>query len=444
MKHLARLLTVCLLLALCLAVTVGCTTPDGGSNDIVDTTAADTTAEATETLPATKVLTLDGTYHICIPEDADEITRKTADMMAATLKEKAGLELSVGSVADHSSDRDIILAPNTLEGERAYEVSCTGSILRIAASDATTLYYATEAILDAWLTEDFGLSEAGAVTLAEDRVAELNGLTTRLDNSITVLTQNVRYADDPNRNTVQIRSQRFMELLEEYQPDLIGCQEYTGNWNVWLEKHTKKAGGTGALDGYEMIGCSREGRDKNDGERNPVFYRTDRFELLDSDTTWLCDTPTEAGAVEGSLCKRICTWALLKDKQTGETILFANTHLDHSTDEVRGKQMDILMDYLADRIGEYPFYLTGDFNCTSDSVPYSTAVSKLSDAHRTAWVDYSTETRTYHAYEERGGGEIDFIFHNEKTAPVSYEIISKGYGGYVSDHFGVVAEFVNE
>ncbi len=441
MRHLARLLTICLLLSCVLIAAAGCTSPD---SDGTDTAPSGTTAEATETVPAKDVLTLDSTYHICIPDDADEITRKTADMMAATLKEKAGLDLSVGSVADHSSDRDIILGIEALDGERVYQVSCTGDILRIAASDSTTLYYAAEAVLAAWLTHDFGLAQAGAVILPEDRVDELNGLTTKLDNSITVLTQNVRYADDSDGNTVQNRALRFMALVEEYQPDLIGCQEYTANWEIWLQKHTKKAGGTGALDGYEMIGCSREGRDKKDGERNPIFYRTDRFELLDSDTVWLCDTPTEARAVAGSLCKRICTWALLKDKRTGETILYANTHLDHSTDEVRSAQMNILMDYLADRIGQYPFYLTGDFNCVVNSIPYNTAASNLSDSHKTAWVDHSTETRTYHAYEERGGSEIDFIFHNEQVTPVRYEIISKGYDGYVSDHYGVVAEFVNE
>lgn len=429
MKYMARILVTALSFILCIAALSACTSPDSGSSD---------------TEPVFDGLVLDSTYHICIPDDADEITRKTADMLAAILKEKAGLELSVGSVADHSSDRDIILVPNALDGERTYEVSCVGSILRIAASDSTSLYYAVEAVLDAWLTEDFGLAREGVVTLAQDRVGELNGLATKLDSSIRVLSQNMRVADDPNRNTVQLRSRRFMELLEEYKPDLIGGQEYTLNWNVWLSKYTKKAGGTGALDGYEMVGCSREGRDSQAGEWNPIFYRTDRFELLDSDTTWLCDTPTQPGAVEGSLCNRICTWALLKDKQTGETILFANTHLDHSTDKVRSAQMDILMDYLAERIGEYPFYLTGDFNCVVNSVPYNTATAKLEDSHKTAWEDRSTVTRTYHAYEETGGGEIDFIFHNEKTTPVNYEIISKGYDGYVSDHFGVIVEFVND
>ena len=88
--------------------------------------------------------------------------------------------------------------------------------------------------------------------------------------------------------------------------------------------------------------------------------------------------------------------------------------------------------------------MTGDFNCYVDSAPYNTVTATLADTHKTAWTDLSTETRTFHAYRETDGGEIDFIFHNEKTTPVQYEIISKDYGGYVSDHYGVIAEFVSD
>ena len=151
-----------------------------------------------------------------------------------------------------------------------------------------------------------------------------------------------------------------------------------------------------------------------------------------------------ATKVEGALCLRICTWALLKDKNTGEIILFANTHLDHSNDEVRSAQMDILMDYLADRIGAYPFYLTGDFNCEVNSIPYETVTARLQDSHKTAWEDLSTAVNTYHAYTVEGKSEIDFIFHNDRTTPVQYEIISKDYDGFVSDHYGVIADFVND
>ena len=448
MKHLHRLLTLALLAALCLTTAAGCSPADPiDPETTVSETASEIPSETAEPVPAFDGLTIDGTYRIVISATADEITQKTADLMAAAFKEKAGLELPIVTDADAETDRELVLGTTNrvyYTADMGWSLFLGGESVYIHSNDHTRLYFATEAVLETWLTADFGLTEEGTVILPKDRVAELNELTIRLDNSITVLSQNIRCIDDPNGNSVSERASRFRQLMMEYRPDLVGTQETTSGWNKRFSTMIKYLDRYTDLGEYGMVGCSREGREATDGEWNTILYRKDRFELLDSDTTWLCDTPDEAGAVEGSLCKRICTWALLKDKQTGETILFANTHLDHSTDEVRSVQMNILMDYLADRIGQYPFYLTGDFNCRVDSVPYSTATERLSDAHKTTWVDRSTATRTYHDYKESGGSEIDFIFHNEHTVPVSYEIISKDYGGYVSDHYGVIAEFVNE
>lgn len=438
MKLTTRILALLLLLTLCFTAIPACDSGDSTP----DTTVAETTAAPTEapTEPPEPRLTVDSSYRIVVPAEADETTQKTAAALAAALKEKAGLELTVVTDAEEPIAHELVLGhtnrADSTAAEGGYELFQSGEALYIDAEDPITLYYAVQAILDAWLTPDFGLANAGVVTLLESRVADLNGLATKRDTSIKVLSQNLRCADDPNGNSIGERARRFKQFFEEYQPDLLGTQETTAGWN----NHLKKFGGSE----YGMVGCSRDGREATSGEWNTILYRKDRFELLDSDTTWLSNTPTEATKVEGALCLRICTWALLKDKLTGETILFANTHLDHSNDEVRSAQMDILMDYLADRIGQYPFYLTGDFNCNVDSIPYNTATARLLDSHKTAWVDFSTETRTYHAYQREGGSEIDFIFHNDHTTPVQYEIISKDYGGYVSDHYGVIAEFVNE
>ncbi len=449
MKLILRSLALLLLLTLCMTVAVGCTTPPDGP-DTEETTApanmldAATTEAATQ--PIAHELIVDGQGSILIPADADEILRNAADHVATLIGEKVSLTLPVVSADSDGPSCGIRLALGEVDGEQGYDVTVSEDmkILSITASDAITLYFAAEAVLETWLTPDFGLTADGVLTLPADRVAELNGLPTRRDHSIKVLTQNVRYADDANGNTVQARTQRFMKMLEEYQPDLIGGQEYTYNWNTWLTKHTKKAGGEGALDGYGIICCYRNGKNSTGDEANPIFYRLDRFELLESDTFWLSDTPEKVSKVTNSDNNRICTWALLKDKLTGETILFANTHLDHTTDTVRGEQAEFLMSYLAERIGQYTTYLTGDFNCVSESIPYGTVTATLSDSHKTAWIDHSTVSATYHDYTDEGYDEIDFIFHSGKTTPVSYEIISKKYDGFLSDHYGVIAEFVND
>lgn len=446
MKSFTRILSVLLLLSLCLSVFAACDSSEGGEVSAEGQTTAIPTESPTEapteapTSPPEPRLTVDGTWRIVIAAEADERVQMAAAALAAALKDKAGLELATVTDAEAAQAHELVLGhtnrAESTAAESGYTVFQSGESLHIDAGDPIDLYFAVPAVAEAWLTPDFGLTEEGVVTLPESRVADLNGLTTKRDTSIKVMSQNLRCADDPNGNSIGQRARRFQKLFDEYQPDLLGTQETTQSWN----HHLKKFGG----NEYGVVGCSRDGREATTGEWNTILYRKDRFELLDSDTTWLSNTPNEATKVEGALCLRICTWALLRDKLTGETILFANTHLDHSNDTVRSAQMDILMDYLADRIGQYPFYLTGDFNCVADSVPYETVTARLQDSHKTAWVDLSTAENTYHAYTVEGHSEIDFIFHNGHTTPVQYEIISKDYGGFVSDHYGVIAEFVNE
>ncbi len=436
-KSILRLLCPALLLSLCLA---GCTpaAPDTETN--ADTEPVSTAEPATTETPEV-VLTVDASYHITVPADADDITRGAAELLAATILAKTGMELPVSTAADGSATPAISLGIEATDGERAYTVAMTADGLDIRASDSTTLYFAAEAILEAWLTPDFGLSEEGVLTLSESRVADLTGLKTRLTNSLKLLTQNVRAYNDGDGNTIPNRSVRFGQLLEEYLPDIFGVQEYTKGWDIWLQRYLEEANEKGTLPEYTFLGCSREGWEKN-GESSHVIYRADRFELVETNTFWLSELPDIPTKIASSLDKRICTWALLKDLQTEQTILVANTHLDHSTDAVRGAQLEILLNILWEQVGDYPVYLMGDFNCVVDSEPYAKATALLRDTHKTAWLDLSTENRTFHNYQNFGGSEIDFIFHNEYTTPVSYQILSKGYDGYVSDHFGVLAEFV--
>ena len=88
--------------------------------------------------------------------------------------------------------------------------------------------------------------------------------------------------------------------------------------------------------------------------------------------------------------------------------------------------------------------MSGDFNFKPDSAPYQMATEVLMDSHDTAWKNLSTVDYTYHDYErEPEKTRLDHIFHNDSATPVRYEIISKLYDGFVSDHYGVIVEFVN-
>ena len=58
----------------------------------------------------------------------------------------------------------------------------------------------------------------------------------------------------------------------------------------------------------------------------------------------------------------------------------------------------------------------------------------------TAPLDSSKVNFTYHNFG-KARDLIDYIFHTDKLYPEEYEIISKTYGGQVSDHYGVITEF---
>ena len=263
--------------------------------------------------------------------------------------------------------------------------------------------------------------------------------------TLTVMSQNIRCASDPNGNSVAERLPRFLQLMEKYGPDLLGTQETTHEWNTLFAEHLG--------DEYGMVGKSRGGYELGDAEAgkwdewNTILYKKSRFELLDDGTFWLSDTPDVPSKVETSSLNRIATWALLEDLYTGEVILFVNTHFEHTSEDARTDQAYILQEYLAEVVGEYPTYVTGDFNTSTDSVMYLAMTDLLGDAMEDAKEKEAEVDYTYHAYE--AGAQyreyIDFIFYTDAgRAPAFARILTEKYDGFVSDHYGVFAIFTKE
>ena len=260
----------------------------------------------------------------------------------------------------------------------------------------------------------------------------IDGIPEKADDAARVMSFNVRCADD-KEGSVKNRSKIVTAIIEQYLPDSVGVQEATGKWMRILSEN---------LGAYAAIGEHRDEDPKS--EFSAVFYRTDKFNLLDGGTIWLSDTPeVKYTKYEESACTRIASWVVLENKETGEVYAHLNTHLDHVSDTSRVLQAKVLKTKIAElQEAGYPVVCTGDFNAHPTSEVYAEMISALKDTKAVA--ANSDDGITFHSYgkkEEGSEGPIDYVFVCEEAEVDTYKIIrNTAKDMYPSDHYPVVAD----
>mgnify|MGYP000168704171 FL=1 len=253
--------------------------------------------------------------------------------------------------------------------------------------------------------------------------------------SLSVMTFNMRY-DNPEdgQNNWRFRRERIAGVIKAQEVDVLGTQELLSNQFNDL---------SGLLTGYQGVGVGRlDGAES--GEYCAVFFRKDRFTLLDSGTFWLSETPEVVGSLgwDGA-CERIATWVVLRDRD-GRELFFIDTHLDHVGQVARDEGVSLLMKRIETLSGGRPVILTGDFN----SEPGSSVVAHvqkdgvLHDAKAIAAQRSGTDWSfsDFGQIPEAERPLLDYIFVSGDIEAVRYEVLPDTFdGGYVSDHAPVMA-----
>ena len=253
--------------------------------------------------------------------------------------------------------------------------------------------------------------------------------------SLSVMTFNMRY-DNPEdgQNNWRFRRERIAGVIKAQEVDVLGTQELLSNQFDDL---------SGLLTGYQGVGVGRlDGAES--GEYCAVFFRKDRFTLLDSGTFWLSETPEVVGSLgwDGA-CERIATWVVLRDRD-GRGLFFLDTHLDHVGQVARDEGVSLLMKRIETLSGGRPVILTGDFN----SEPGSSVVAHvqkdgvLRDAKAIAAQRSGTDWSfsDFGQIPEAERPLLDYIFVSGDIEAVRYEVLPDTFdGGYVSDHAPVMA-----
>lgn len=264
-------------------------------------------------------------------------------------------------------------------------------------------------------------------------------------NSLTIASYNIRY-DNPDDiaygNGWEQRSKFVFDLIKFHDFDIFGTQE-----GLYHQLENIKA----ALPEYSYTGKGRDDGNKS-GEHSAIFYKKDRFTLLDNGNFWLSEDTEIPNKGWDAVCIRICSWAKLKEKETGLLFYFFNLHMDHVGQEAQKKSTELVLSKIKNICGNDPVILTGDFNFDQNNKCYKEINSSglIKDSFESAEIRY-VSNGSYNAFNPNSFSEsrIDHIFVSGQFNVERYGILTDSYriknednSGFISrlpsDHFPVM------
>ena len=262
------------------------------------------------------------------------------------------------------------------------------------------------------------------------------------DFELKVMTFNVRF-DNPGDgiNAWEHRIPLVETYMAEVAPDIVGVQESLHHQNTDMLR---------IMPGYQYIGTGRDDG-RQGGEYSPIFFRSDRFELLGHGQFWLSETPDVPGSIGWeAILPRVVAWARLKDRESGLDLYVFNTHFSHVSDLARRKSMEFMSEQIRKIAGDKRVVVTGDFNITKGSELYYDMLAqfyrnnRLQNAELISQAPVSGAHSTFNAFREDVAARvIDYIFVDGHFRVDTYQVDRIMQDGvFISDHWPVWARVV--
>ncbi len=252
----------------------------------------------------------------------------------------------------------------------------------------------------------------------------------KADGAVRIMSFNV-LSERFGENAMINRRGIVTQTIAEYYPDSFGVQEATVAWMQCFKNRLPEYGFVGEASDYIPLL----------GGYSAVFYLKDKYELVDSGTFWLSQTPDKPSKGWDAGSERVCTWAVLKNKTTGEQYAHINTHLDNKGALARQNSVPMILEKAAEF--DMPVVCTGDFNFRENSELYKTLTAGTLHDSKFLAPDTMSNT-TYNGFnppESQTKIIIDFVLVNSLVTPLVYRVVTQGIDGrMVSDHYPVYAD----
>jgi endonuclease/exonuclease/phosphatase family metal-dependent hydrolase len=256
------------------------------------------------------------------------------------------------------------------------------------------------------------------------------------DAPITVATYNVRYDNKGDGvNVWPNRKEKVKSLIQFHEFDLFGTQEGLRN----------QLNNIAELKEFAFIGAGRDDG-KEAGEHSAIFYKKDRFKVLQSGNFWLSETPDKPGkGWDATCCNRICSWAKLNDLKTKKEFYFFSVHFDHQGVEARRQSGKLMVEKIKEIAKNTPVILVGDLNSTPETEQIKTIQTLLSDARNVTLMPPYGPEGTFNSFKFDAAMDkrIDYIFVSKQFDVLKYGVLTDANQQlYPSDHQPVMTKVV--
>ncbi|MBO4308167.1 MAG: endonuclease/exonuclease/phosphatase family protein [Bacteroidales bacterium] len=246
---------------------------------------------------------------------------------------------------------------------------------------------------------------------------------------LKIISFNIRYNSWNNidgENGWPYRRAAVVKMIKKEKPAAIGLQEALIDQLQYLDS---------CLPGYRRIGVGRDDG-KEEGEFMAIYYDTTRLELTGGDLWWLSETPEVPSKGWDAACYRTVTEACFRDRRSGKTFVYFNTHLDHVGKTARAEGAKFIASVIKGGCYDIPVIVGGDMNSTIEDTIFNAFYNvDLKPARnltrRTSFVD------TYNAYGKEKSSLIDHFFVS-RVKVKRFRTLNGDYGvPYISDHYPI-------
>ena len=256
-----------------------------------------------------------------------------------------------------------------------------------------------------------------------------------MENPIKLISSNIRFANNGDGiHDWKMRKGFLQFIYNSFEADFLGTQEGRVHQIHDLSSglsHLKLIEGHRSWIEERMYPC--------------LFFNPETVDLERSGDIWLSETPDMAASLSfGSAFPRLCTWAEVTLKKSGEQLMVVNTHLDHVLQSTRIEQARVLTEEIK-KITRRHIIIMGDFN----ESPLTNIKKDLMEAFslKDPWCEKNfAEETSHHAFqgELATGDRIDWILIPKKFECESIALDKRSFdnGIFPSDHYPLLATLI--